>query len=361
MSENTEKNTVISTSDMEKTQDIPVVCADEKAGDSVPAAKNVKLKTIKKLPKWVTVTIILAIIMAIVLLAAGIIKSRNSADAELNGSDYTVTKGDIAVTISGSGSVAAIDQYDVTPLVRGEIISCNIEEGSQVNKGDVLYTVDSSDAQNSIEKSLNSLEKAQMTYDEALENMEKLSVKTPISGVITSVYVNEGEMISNNGKIMDVTDNSTMKLKLPFIVSDADTIHVGNSATVTIEGSYYTMTGTVTRISSGTSVSSEGVEVKDVEISVTNPGSLTSDSSATAIVGSVACHSAGYFENNEIKTIYSDSSGEVTYQPFKVGDAVRAGDAVLAVSSENAAKTALMRVRRIIIEASEIYFTKKAS
>ncbi len=323
--------------DIDDTMQIPVVSADEKEGDSVPAAKNVKLKAVKKLPKWVKIVGIVGIVLVIAIVFS-LLKSGGKSKTTAKGSDYTVSKRDIALTISGSGSVAAIDQYDVIPLARGEILSCSIEEGSQVNKGDVLYTIDSSDAQTNIDRAVNSLEKAQMAYDDALENMEKLSVKSPIDGIITAVYVKEGDNVANNGKIMDVTDRSTMILKLPFIVTDANLIRVGDSATVTIEGLYYTMTGTVTRVSSGTSVSSEGVEVKTVEIAVKNPGSLTASSSATAIIGSVACHSAGYFENNEIKTIYAKSSGEVTYQPFEVGDAVKKGEAVLSISEKDAAK-----------------------
>ena len=336
MSDKTENNAV---ADSGNTQEIPVVSASEKQGDSVPSAKNVKLKAIKKIPKWAKVSIIIVVILALVFAVIGIKRLGKSNEAEIKGSDYTVAKGDVAVTISGSGSVAAIDQYDVKPLVRGEIISCTIEEGSQVNKGDVLYTIDSADALNSIERAQNSLEKAQMTYDDALENIEKLNVTSPINGIITAVYINEDEKISNGGKIMDITDNSTMTLELPFISTDADFIRVGDSATVTIEGSYYTMNGTVARISSGTSVSNEGVEVKTVEISVVNPGSLTSASSATAIVGSVACHSAGYFSSNEVKTIYAETSGEVIYQPYKVGDAVKKGDVLLSISDKDASRT----------------------
>ena len=336
MSDKTENNAV---ADSGNTQEIPVVSASEKQGDSVPSAKNVKLKAIKKIPKWAKVAVIIVVILALVFTVIGIKRLGKSNEAEIKGSDYTVAKGDVAVTISGSGSVAAIDQYDVKPLVRGEIISCTIEEGSQVNKGDVLYTIDSADALNSIERAQNSLEKAQMTYDDALENIEKLNVTSPINGIITAVYINEGEKISNGGKIMDITDNSTMTLELPFISTDADLIRVGDSATVTIEGSYYTMNGTVARISSGTSVSNEGVEVKTVEISVVNPGSLTSASSATAIVGTIACHSAGYFSSNEVKTIYAETSGEVIYQPYEVGDAAKKGDVLLSISDKDASKT----------------------
>ena len=48
------------------------------------------------------------------------------------------TYGDIALSVTGSGTVAPYDRYEIVPLVTGEIIQCNYDVGDEVKEGDVL-------------------------------------------------------------------------------------------------------------------------------------------------------------------------------------------------------------------------------
>ena len=61
-------------------------------------------------------------------------------------------RGDIAVSVSGSGTVQPIEQYDVSSLVSGDILEDYVTLGAQVEAGDLLYVIDSSSAENSIKK-----------------------------------------------------------------------------------------------------------------------------------------------------------------------------------------------------------------
>ena len=55
-----------------------------------------------------------------------------------------VTKGDLISSLSSSGTISAKDTYEITSLVEGEVVEANFEEGDQVEKGQVLYRIDSS-------------------------------------------------------------------------------------------------------------------------------------------------------------------------------------------------------------------------
>ena len=68
-------------------------------------------------------------------------------------------KGDISNTISSSGTVQPIEEYVITTAVTGEILSDNVEIGQEYQKGDLLYTIDDTDARNAITRAENSLEK----------------------------------------------------------------------------------------------------------------------------------------------------------------------------------------------------------
>lgn len=56
----------------------------------------------------------------------------------------TVQRMDITSSLSSSGTLSPKDTYSITSLVSGEVISADFEEGDQVEKGQVLYVIDSS-------------------------------------------------------------------------------------------------------------------------------------------------------------------------------------------------------------------------
>ena len=289
---------------------------------------------IKKMPKWLKITsaAVLVIIIAVIIFAISRAGGQKKA-AEYT--DYTVARGNISVEITGSGAVEPIDQYEVKPLVSGDIIECYIEEGQMVEKGDLLYKIDTKDIENTIQRAQNSLEKAQIAYDDAIEMRDDLKVKTPINGTITAVYAKEGDNIGNGGKVVDITDSSVMELEIPFLANDAANIYAGQSATVTLTNSYYRLTGTVSRVTTGTFVSPEGVSVCNIYINVNNPGAIAKGDSATATVGGYACNSAGTFDYNATRSVTAKVSGEVINMPFKVGDRVSADETILTIDGDN--------------------------
>ncbi len=295
----------------------------------------------KKMPKWLRLVIIFAVIAALIYAGFFTYKKMTDKPVEQKTSTYTVKRGNVSVEISGSGSIEAIDQYEVKALVKGEILAAPFEEGDVVEKDTLLYTIDMSDVENSIEKAENSLTKAQMTYDEAVENFEDLVIYSDISGVVTEVFVGEGDNISNGGKVMSVKDTNTLVLEIPFLAHEAEQIYVGNSAAVTLDNSYYTIDGTVKRVSGASSISGEGVEVKTVEISVKNPGAVSEGDRATAMIGNIACNASGTFKCNSEKTIIAKASGEIIYMPYLKGDMVYSGDKVLEIDKKQAEKNLL--------------------
>ena len=72
-------------------------------------------------------------------------------DASASEKVARVTRGDITKSIEGTGTIAAINQYEVTSLVKGEILNDYFSEGQEINQGDLMYTIDSEEMTNSIE------------------------------------------------------------------------------------------------------------------------------------------------------------------------------------------------------------------
>ena len=248
----------------------------------------------------------------------------------------SVTKGDLTVSIEGSGVIEAMEMYEITSLATGEILQSDFEEGQEVKQGDLLYVIDTKDIENTIEKAKVSLEKQQLSHNQTLQSYEGLSVESPISGVITECYVKKGDSVQNGTKIADIIRNEYMILELPFNSSDTANINVGDNAYVTLENSFYETTGTVQYVSSGEIITESGATVSTVKIKVKNPGSITTSDKATAIINNVACNSSGTFEYWEQKTVAAETSGDVVNINYTTGDKVYAGSVIVNLKSDSA-------------------------
>lgn len=310
----------------------------EIAADAASKAKNGAKKIFQKKnkKKIISITAVLLALVLIIFLFKGCGKKADKSEINTG----KVTKGDITKIIEGSGTIEAIDQYEVTSVgIKGEIIACNFEEGDEVKKDQVLYVIDSSDMQTSIDRANLSIEKAQTSYEDAVKNYNDanrdMNVAAPTSGVITSLNVDEGDKVNNGTQVATIKDNSKMKLTITFNSGDANRISVGEAASVHLENSYSSVNGTVTHVGSGTTVSDEGSVVKYVEISVDNPGAIKDGDKATATVGDIACNDSGTFKSSAEQTVTAKLSGDVYALNYKVGDKVNKGDIIFKIDYDN--------------------------
>lgn len=293
--------------------------------------EKIKVLRPKKMPKkWLVIAgIALAIVIAIVLVT---LFGRNHQQEEQILTAVADT-GDVEVIISGTGMIEPNASYEVTALVKGEIIEAPFEEGTVVEKGDLLYRIDTADVENSIERSKLSLERSQNTYNQNMDDISKLSVRSKESGNITALHVKKGDKVSAGSKIADVVNSHQLILKIPFISEHAEQISTGETAEITLQSGGGTLYGTVSRISSGELVSEAGIIVKNVEIEVENPGNILEGDTATAIVGEVSCNDLGSFSYPGSDTVTAEVSGEVEAVYVMEGDYVSAGSVLVKLSS----------------------------
>lgn len=286
--------------------------------------------------------------IATILLIVSILfmkKIFSQGDNETIITPHTVERGNITTVISGTGTIEPIEQYDISSIARGDVIADYITVGQQVNKGDLLYEVDSTEAQNNIEKAKISLQKQQLSYQQTVENIENLTVTAPISGTITNMYVKNGDNVQTNGKICDIVNSATMSITLPFLADDAHSLYTGASAHITLDTTNETITGSVKRVATGTYSTATGAIVADVEIIFHNPGAVKDGDVATVTVGGYACNQAGTIKYGDSITVIAKTSGEVSNLELGVGDTVSANHVILKLintsSSTNARSGAL--------------------
>ncbi|MCX6328193.1 MAG: biotin/lipoyl-binding protein [Bacteroidia bacterium] len=78
-----------------------------------------------------------------------------------------VKKGDISVSISGSGQISASNQVTLQPKASGNLVYLGIKNGQFVKAGTLLAKIDATDAQKTIRDAELSLESAQLSLIQA--------------------------------------------------------------------------------------------------------------------------------------------------------------------------------------------------
>ena len=151
-----------------------------------------------------------------------------------------------------------------------------------------------------------SLSQAQRSYESTAENQ---TVKANSSGTLYTLDVKEGTRSVRGQTIATIRNDSTMTLTVPFPAEDAATFHVGQTAQVTLDGSFETLTGTVQSISGGNAVGTGNTITRDVTIAVQNPGGLSAVQVATASVNGLGSAGSRTFTYQSESTVTASASG----------------------------------------------------
>ena len=281
------------------------------------------------------IVIIICTIFVLALIIFGLFSGKNKNKLVIVGTEEEVKRQDITSSITGSAVVKPKDQYSITALVSGDIISADFEQGDTVEEGDILYQIDSSDAQTSIKNADISYRRSQMDYDKAMENYNNLTVKSSISGVVKNLYVKEGNPVNNGTKIADVYDDSYFTLSLTFNDVDAENIYIGQDADVRISSNGEIIPGTVIGINEKGYAAEGNMLVRTVKIKVKNPGVLTNSESATAIINGCSSNDSGTFEYIYEKTITAEASGEIDAVYVNQGSRVTVGSTLVHIDSKD--------------------------
>ena len=312
--------------------EVPVI-ADAPEQDSTPTWKAPKKK--RRWPK-----VVIAVLLVLAALFFFVIRPMLGAGKELLAGAYltsTAQMQEMTVSVSSTGTIQPIDSYNVSGMVTGEVLEAPFEVGDQVEKGDVLYRIDPGSAETALQQAQLSVQQAQLNYDSIVDG---LNPKASGAGVVQKLHVKKGDLVSAGSPIADISDTSTMTLTVPFQSADAQRIAVGSSAQVTLAGTLETLPGTVESVANADLVGNGGALVRQVKIRVQNPGALTTSTTATAKVGSIACAGSGTFEANLTQTVVATGSGEVVSLNVSAGSRVSAGQ-VLATLGGSSAQTSL--------------------
>ena len=280
---------------------------------------------------------LVAVLVVLVLLIALFAPKgkKKAVSAETQYTTVSPENRDITNVYSASGTLSAANAYTVKPLVKGEVLTADFEVGDTVEKGDVLYTIDSSDVISGVEKAALNLNQAQRSYDDAVDAQY---IRTDIGGTVASFKVRVGDVVTAGQEVAAIRDDTTLLLSLEFPAADAANFTVGQSAEVLLDSTFEAIGGTVQSVSGADTLSSGNLLVRTVTIAVKNTGNLTAAQAATATINGVSALSSARFSYQREQTVTAQQNGTVSALCVKEGAQVSADTALIQLSGDNLTK-----------------------
>lgn len=280
----------------------------------------------------------IAAVVAVAVLAVVVIprKSR-SASADLAYTQEKLGRRDIVNVYDGSGTINAADSYTVKSLVTGTVLTADFELGDTIQKGDVLYVIDSSDVEGDLESAQLSVSQAQRSYDDAADAR---NVRTKIGGEVSSFAVAAGDAVQAGQTVATVRDTSVMLLAVDFPAAEAQSFAVGQAAQVMPDTTFEVLNGTIRSVSGADPSGDASLMTCTVTIAVPNAGSLTTAQAAVAQVNGVSSLNSAHFAYQREETVVAAASGTVSELCVKEGSTVRQDDVILRITGKDLDKQA---------------------
>lgn len=265
----------------------------------------------------------------------------------------TVTKGNIEVTVTGSGAIESSSVKNVAAEVAAKVKSVNVSVGDTVKKGDVLFELDSSDLETQIRNKQKTINNYQKTVNEYTEDIANLNVYSDANGYVTNLKVEKGSSVNKNSVLFEIVDDSYYVLKADFHYNANNPIQIGDEVTMMVNDAFNYINGTVSKVSDLKQHYEYGGEIQEVEIQVKNPGYTLEGVTVSQITVSTQTNTkimalaSSTFETLKSTSVKSLSSGTVATLNINEGDYITSGALVMVLENDDLyenladAKTAL--------------------
>lgn len=262
----------------------------------------------KKVLSWLWKHKIITLIVIIIIAGGGYYgykKTSQTQESENQIKTATAEKGNINITVTGSGQVSAKNQVDLQPQVAGDgldVIEIKVKNDQEVTEGQVIAVLDSTASQQQIESAKLQLRSAQLkmkqvekendtkTYDDKLirqlqetavaqqqislnnayEDLEDYTIKAPFDGIVTGLSVEAGGSISRD-EILASVITKEVQATVTLNEVDAAKVEKGDKVALTFDAlDEITTTGEVSKVDTIGEVD-QGVVSYEVEIDFESP------------------------------------------------------------------------------------------
>src|SRR6266702_4585331 len=228
----------------------------------------------------------LVLIVAIVAISAAARRDRGQAVRF-----ETTGRRDLVAAVTASGKIQPKKKVDVSADITGRITKIAVREGDFVKQGQFLIQIDPTIYEAN-------LQQARAAVQSARDNLRKTTLVAPMTGRVTRLAVEEGEVAvpstfsKDIGLLLTVSDLSVIQAKVKVDETDVVRVHLGDSVEVSIDAFPDTaFIGRVTKVSDSSvrdatsTATGQNDRAVDYEVEITldkPPTDIRPDLSATA-------------------------------------------------------------------------------
>ncbi|MBQ3038503.1 MAG: HlyD family efflux transporter periplasmic adaptor subunit [Clostridia bacterium] len=180
----------------------------------------------------------------------------------------------------GYGTVKPSESGETKSQLGGDVTEVYFSNGDYVNEGDIIATISSDTIktqQRSIENSEINLKNAELSMQDARDNLDNYSITAPISGTVITKNAKAGDTIDRTNStttLMVIADVSRLKFNLEIDELDVSSVSEGQRVSITCDAlPNERFEGEITGVSvEGTATN--GVTTYTADVVINNPGNL---------------------------------------------------------------------------------------
>ena len=219
-------------------------------------ATKAKKKKQKRTRNIIIICAVVAAVGAGVFLLLNALKADGDGTSTLNYSVSSVSSGEISSTISGSGTLSALESQTVTTTAESVVTAINFAPGDEIKAGDVVMTMTSSAVEEELTELRDDLASTRSSLASAKQLLTNLKVSATKAGFIKDIKATEGTIVDNMDYLCLIATDGKMQVTIPVDSNatqyDAVTVVAGEdeqdgyiysisggNATVVFDDNYY--------------------------------------------------------------------------------------------------------------------------
>ncbi len=311
----------------------------------------------------------ITVIAVIVVLALGyrIYRGLKTRPSSLSGAvlaTATVEKRDLAVTITGKGTVDSTDKRQIKAKVAGTVTAVLVSEGSYVKEGDTLILLSNDTAQLQLEQarleaalakeSLNellgpggardklslNLRQAEVNLASAEERAEALSIRAPISGQLWDLNLTTGDRVRAGEIVASVVDNRSYVVVAKVKQEDLSRIKTGEHVMIYAGGEIGPCPGLIEEVSNQGVVAGKSAEFQ-VKVRVEDPSPFLRPGMSVTVTYNPNVYTSlsfpGQVEPYAKKNVVAEVDGTVKFVLSATGSWVDEGQELIRLENDQIA------------------------
>jgi HlyD family secretion protein len=295
---------------------------------------------VSKLTVKKVIIIVVVVIALVALFKSSMIQNKFFASNTVIEQNTIVTKkGNLNVIVSGSGPIYFTNSSKIYSKIGATVTKVNYKEGDKVKAGDIIYELDDTDAQTSVNADLNNFKKSQISAGSSDDAINNLSIRAPFTGLVSDIMVNQGDSVSKGGTVFTITDTTKLKVLLNYNASAIGQITLGQTAKVYLTSLMQSVDGSVTYISNQPTATSSGGQLYTVEIQINNPGAVLGGMTASADIqtskGEVSSTDVAALNYIKKQTVSSLTGGTVQNISVKQNQKVSSGQVLIKMENDD--------------------------